>query len=143
MRRITTLLASTLLFSAAVVALAGPKPEEVAIHRAQTAAGAWLPLVDEGQYEQSWDQAAKLFKGAVSREKWAEAAKGVRAPLGKLVSRKLASAKYAESIPGGPDGKYVVIEYDASFENKKSAVETVTPMLDPDGSWRVSGYFIK
>ena len=24
-----------------------------------------------------------------------------------------------------------------------SAVETVTPMKDPDGEWRVSGYFIK
>ena len=23
------------------------------------------------------------------------------------------------------------------------AVETITPMLDPDGQWRVSGYFIK
>jgi ribosomal protein S17E len=42
-----------------------------------------------------------------------------------------------------PDGKYVVIKYDTSFENKKSAVETVTPMLDKDGKWRVAGYFIK
>jgi len=37
----------------------------------------------------------------------------------------------------------VVIRYDASFANKKSAIETVTPMLDKDGQWRVSGYFIK
>ena len=28
-------------------------------------------------------------------------------------------------------------------ENKKSGIETVTPMLDNDGQWRVSGYFIK
>jgi ribosomal protein S17E len=37
----------------------------------------------------------------------------------------------------------VIIQYDSSFENKKSAVETVTPMLDKDGKWRVSGYYIK
>jgi hypothetical protein len=36
----------------------------------------------------------------------------------------------------------VVIQYDTSFANKKSAVETVTPLLDSDGQWRVSGYFI-
>jgi hypothetical protein len=42
-----------------------------------------------------------------------------------------------------PDGQYVVIRYDSSFANKKSAIETVTPMLDQGGQWRVSGYFIK
>ena len=41
------------------------------------------------------------------------------------------------------DGKYVVIQYDTVFEHKASAVETVTPMPDPDGVWRVSGYFIR
>jgi hypothetical protein len=30
-----------------------------------------------------------------------------------------------------------------SFENKKAAVETVTPMMDKDGIRRVSGYYIK
>jgi hypothetical protein len=44
---------------------------------------------------------------------------------------------------GPPDGEYVVIQFETSFENKKSAIETVTPMLDQDGKWRVSGYFIK
>ncbi|MGB5422961.1 MAG: DUF4019 domain-containing protein [Desulfobacterales bacterium] len=29
------------------------------------------------------------------------------------------------------------------LENKASAVETITPMLDKDGQWRVSGYYIK
>jgi hypothetical protein len=42
-----------------------------------------------------------------------------------------------------PDGEYVVIQFEASFENKKSAIETVTPMLDKDGNWRVSGYYVK
>jgi ribosomal protein S17E len=41
------------------------------------------------------------------------------------------------------NGVYVVIEFESSFENKKSAVETVTPMMDKDGKWRVSGYYIK
>jgi len=66
-----------------------------------------------------------------------------RDPLGAMVSRKLKSATYAKTLPGAPDGEYVVIQYETSFEHKQSAVETITPMLDKDGKWRVSGYFIK
>ena len=49
----------------------------------------------------------------------------------------------ATSLPGAPDGEYVVIQFEASFGNKRASVETVTPMLDKDGQWRVSGYYIK
>jgi Protein of unknown function (DUF4019) len=110
---------------------------------AQKAAESWLALVDQGQYRESWEQAATLFKGAVTVEKWEQAVGGVRAPLGKLVSRKVESRKYLEQVPGGPDGKYVVLRFETVFRNKASAIETVTPMVDPDGVWRVSGYFVK
>lgn len=110
---------------------------------AQAAAEAWLKVVDEGNYGASWDQAAKLFKGAITKQQWERTAAGARGPLGKLVSRKLKSRDYREKLPGVPDGKYVVIQFDTVFENKSSAVETVTPMLDPDGVWRVSGYYIR
>ncbi len=115
------------------------KPEDAA----QAAADSWLKLVDTGNYVASWEQAAKVFKGAVAKDQWAQTASGVRTPLGKLISRKLKSREYTEQLPGAPDGKYVVIQFDTVFENKAAAVETVTPMLDPDGVWRVSGYFIR
>ena len=67
----------------------------------------------------------------------------VREPLGKLISRKVKTKAYRTSLPGAPDGEYVVIEFETSFENKKVAVETVTPMMGKDGAWRVSGYYIK
>jgi hypothetical protein len=60
-----------------------------------------------------------------------------------LVSRKVISARYATSLPGAPDGEYVVIRYETEFTNGKEAVETVTPCLEKDGSWKVSGYYIK
>jgi hypothetical protein len=120
-------------------AVAADKPEDAA----QTAAEAWLKLVDDANYAASWDQAAKLFKTAVKQADWGQMAGGVRTPLGKLVSSKLKSREYTEKMPGAPDGKYVVIQYDSVFANKASAVETVIPMADPDGAWRVSGYFIR
>jgi hypothetical protein len=60
-----------------------------------------------------------------------------------VVARKLKSKQYTRTLPGAPDGEYVVIQYETTFENKQSATETVTPMLDKDGVWRVSGYYIK
>jgi hypothetical protein len=99
--------------------------------------------VDAGDYKQSWDTASSLFRNAVTEDQWADQVGSVRKPLGALVSRKLKSAHYANSLPGAPDGKYVVIQYDSVFQNKSAAVETVTPMLDKDGQWRVSGYYIR
>jgi hypothetical protein len=131
--------ACLMAFFVAGVAVAADKPEDAA----QGAAEAWLKLVDDGNYPASWEQAAKVFKGAVKQADWVQMAGGVRTPLGKLVSRKLKSREYTEKLPGAPDGKYVVIQYDTVFANKASAVETVVPMMDPDGAWRVSGYFIR
>ena len=110
---------------------------------ANDSADKWLALVDAGDYAASWDEAAESFKNAVSKEQWTEKVKAARGPLGRMNSRKLKSATYKTSLPGAPDGQYVVIQYDSSFEHKKSAIETVTPTMDKYGQWRVSGYFIR
>jgi hypothetical protein len=102
----------------------------------------WLALVDAERYQDSWTQAASLFKGAVSAGQWAQQARAARGPLGALVSREIQSVHYATSLPGAPDGEYVVIQFRSAFANKASAVETVTPMKDR-GEWRVSGYYIR
>jgi Protein of unknown function (DUF4019) len=107
------------------------------------AAEKWLGLVDKGEYAASWKEAATFFRNNVTEQKWEQSSKGVREPLGKLVSRKLGTQKYETSLPGAPDGEYVVMQFDTSFANKKSAVETVTTVLDKDGKWRVVGYFIR
>jgi hypothetical protein len=120
-----------------------------AVHADQSAEDAavasaekWLALVDEGKYAESWDESAEYLKNVLPKETWVDSLQAYRKPLGKLVSRKLKSKQYATSLPGAPDGEYVVIQYETSFENKKSAIETVTPMLDKDGTWMVSGYYI-
>ena len=109
---------------------------------ADQAAGKWLALVDARDYDEAWRRAASLFKLQVGIEQWRDAVSAARAPLGSMISRKLVAANYATSLPGAPDGEYVVLQYRSEFEHKKSAIETVTPMLD-NGSWRVSGYYIR
>jgi hypothetical protein len=113
------------------------------VEEAVKVAESWLALIDRGEYGKSWDQSADLFRAALTREKWAQALEGSRRPLGELVSRKVKSKQYETSLPGAPDGEYVVVQFSTSFTKKKSGIETVTPMKDPDGVWRVSGYYIK
>ncbi len=110
---------------------------------AELASEAWLKFVDSGDYSKSWIEASSYFKAAVTEKEWEQKVTAARKPLGALISRKLRSAQYTTKLPGAPDGEYVVIRYDTSFANKKSAIETVTPMLDKDGHWRVSGYYIR
>ncbi len=119
--------------------LASQDKENAAVN----ASKAWLKLVDEGKYSKSWDEAAQYFKNAVPREQWKTSLESVRSPLGKVQSRNLKSKNYTKTLPGAPDGEYVVIQYETSFQNKQHAIETVTPMMDKDGKWKVSGYYIK
>ena len=110
---------------------------------AVAAAEAWLAIVDRGDYAQSHAQAAEYFKSNVPAATWQQQIAGVRGPLGALQSRTVTSTQVETSLPGAPDGEYVVILFQTSYENKASAIETVTPMRDPDGVFRVSGYFIR
>jgi len=110
---------------------------------AEAAAQKWLDLIDGGNYSQSWSTAAKLFRDSVAEAQWDSKISAVRGPLGAVKSRSITSAQFTHSLPGVPDGDYVVIRYATSFEHKSEAAETVTPMKDTDGQWRVSGYFIR
>jgi hypothetical protein len=110
---------------------------------ALAAAENWLALVDGEKYAASWQDAAAYFKRAVSEDQWTQSMTAFRRPLGKVLSRTLASQSYTKTLPGAPDGEYMVIQYRTSFERKAASIETVTPMLDPNGIWRVSGYYIK
>jgi Protein of unknown function (DUF4019) len=136
---VITILLAIVLWSPSARTNPPQKPEELA----QRSTESWLALVDAGKYAESWDESSELVKNAVIKEQWQKTLNATLAPMGKLQSRKLKSATYTKTLPGAPDGEYVVIQYNSSFENKKSAVETVTPMLDKDGKWRVSGYFIR
>jgi Protein of unknown function (DUF4019) len=138
-RKIAWLIVIGMIFSS-IAALASDSQK---LASALFAANKWLALVDTKKYAESWSAAADSFRYTVQSDLWVASLKALREPLGKLISRKVKTEVYKTSLPGAPDGQYVVIEFKSSFEHKKTAVETVTPMLGKDGVWRVSGYFIK
>jgi opacity protein-like surface antigen len=130
---------------AAVLASAagGLRAAEASEKAAEASARAWLGTVDAAKYGESWGQAAALFRAAITRPQWEAALEKVRRPLGKILSRKLRGAKFMTELPNAPAGEYVVIQYDTDFENGPGKTETITPMKEKDGGWRVSGYYIK
>jgi len=107
---------------------------------ATTAAQVWLAVNDTGNYSQSWTAAAAYLQHAAAEKQWEASMLQTRQPLGKLLSRKKKSATETTTALGD---RCVVVEYDASFENRPSAIETVTVMPEKDGQWKVAGYFIK
>lgn len=138
-------LATISLAVAALIAAIAPSPAKASAAdeaAALAAAKSWLALVDKGQIGLAWDQSAPLLKAGAPKQQFVSQVKGVRDLYGKVVSRVLKSKTYAKSLPGAPDGEYVVIQFDTSFQQKKDSVETITPMKDK-GQWKVSGYYIK
>ena len=103
----------------------------------------WLAGIDAGDYVRSWNDAAAFFQKSITAEAWGDALTKFRKPLGKVKSRKTRDMKVVNTLPGAPDGKYWIIQFDASFSEKAEAVEIVTFMLEKDGSWKAAGYFIR
>ena len=138
----TTTLIKSLLLICAVGIFAGTAHADEETDAAVAAAKEWLALVDSKEYKKSWQEAAPFFKKHVNEKQWEEQISSVRGPLGKAESRELLGAQFTTALPGAPEGAYVVIQFKTNFANKPDSVETITPMM-ADGSWRVSGYFIK
>jgi Protein of unknown function (DUF4019) len=137
------LISSLFLALATVVSVPSNAQESEAIAQAKIAASAWLALVDAGNYSGSWEQAAELFRSAVTEPSWESAVRAARTPLGALKSRELVSSTFTHQLPGAPDGEYVVLKYASKFAGNAAAVETITPLKEKNGSWHVSGYFVR
>jgi hypothetical protein len=130
--------------SIAVVAamLTGAVAFAASREEAQARAQAWMSLVDNQKYAESWAESSSMFRSRVPQQRWIDEAKRVREPLGSLNSRRLLTVRFAKTLPGAPDGDYAVLQFRSSFTHKAAAIETITLVLD-DGQLRAVGYFIK
>jgi hypothetical protein len=132
----------------ALIACTKEGQQDISIHTADEQAAVqsakkWLALVDEGNYRESWDEAADVFRNAVTNDEWEEMLGKIRPLFGKVIKRNVKSQAYQSSVPAVPDGEYVVIQFQTKFEHKANAIETVTPSKGKYGKWRVAGNYIK
>lgn len=97
----------------------------------------WLTLLDQGRWDESYQQTSARFREMNTAQVWASASEQARTPLGAMISRTFLSQ---ENLPAPPDG-YEVVKFQTRFANKAAAVETVT-LRRENGSWRVAGVMI-
>ena len=106
----------------------------------QSAAEAFLSLIDQGNYSESWNEASTWLQDNVDADQWAEHAGSYRRPLGIVDQRKFNSIEYQDSLEEMPAGQYAFVFFDSSLADDGSASEMVGLMLDDDSVWRVIGY---
>lgn len=131
---------------AACLALAAPAraDDEIDTGPAMAVAQAWLSLLDAGRYFESWEVLTPAMREALPRAEWDNRMQTGRAPLGRVAGRKVRSANYARARQGaGPEAEYVVIQFNTSFANLPFGIETVTPMREAGGTWKISAYDIR
>ena len=101
-------------------------------------------MVDDAQYAASWDKSSSLFQKAVDRPVWSQKVQSVRGPLGEVVARELVTVQLVVDPAGQPDGEFLVLSYESSFESKRRATETHTLVFEASTKlWLNAGYFIK
>jgi hypothetical protein len=117
-----------LVFSAEEKAL----PDDI-----KATAVAWLGLLDQDQYGQTWKEAFTRFKAMIDEKTWVGMMTKQRKALGKPESREFETAKFSTSLPRQPDGEYWVLKFHTVFSGPKPTTETVTLAKDKDAKWRV------
>lgn len=132
-----------LLFVPGLAARAQTPDTAAAIAAAKEVVPAWLAMLDHGRYTETWDSAATPFRDAVTKADWKTAVTKARGPFEPFGARTLMSATFATALPGAPAGEYVVLQYRTLAAGGRAVVETITPMKEKDGRWRVAGYYIR
>jgi hypothetical protein len=102
----------------------------------------FLGYLDQGRYADSYAYTGMLIRAQVDRESFTSQIQKARAGTGALMGRYLMDVSYTTSVPGAPEGQYVVLHYQSSFANRQETIETLT-LAFAKGYWRVSGYYIK
>jgi hypothetical protein len=105
----------------------------------QSAAQAWLLLLDRKDWGTAWDASSGVFRQNVPLGTWMDNVPKVREPLGALVEREPGVPFYKKTLPGRPEGDYVTVVFISKFANRQ-VEETVTTVRESDGRWRVTGY---
>jgi len=106
----------------------------------QTAAHAWLLLLDRRDWGTAWDASSNVFRQNVPLGAWMDNVPKLREPFGVFVERQPAESLYKKSLAGRPDGDYVTSHFVSKFDKKVQVIETVTTVREPDGRGRGTGY---
>ena len=98
---------------------------------------AFLIMLNNGQYDQSFDAASEIFRSGVTKAAWANNLRKNRETLGKATDHQLQTIDTNTDLTSGK--KTYVVPVASKFE-KGSATETITIVQDADNQYRVADY---
>lgn len=110
---------------------------------AKAAAEEWVKLLDARRYSQAYREGSPLLHNSATTSEFILQITRLRKLMGAVISRKFNGSKYFSELPATPDGDYVIIRFNTRFTNKAHAVELITPHLEKDGTWKISGYVLQ
>ena len=76
---------------------------------AQRQALGFLGYLDQGRYADSYDYTGMLIRNQADRTSFAQQLQTARAGVGALQQRTLNDVTYSTTVPGAPQGQYVVL----------------------------------
>lgn len=120
-----------------VLPAAAPAPvlaAETDAAAAARAAEAFLTLVDEGRWAESYAATGAEFRRLNTLAVWSEVSERVRPPLGKLLTRDLTGNEWVPAPPAG----YRLIKFRSAYANGTQQTESLSLAWE-DGAWKVAG----
>jgi hypothetical protein len=99
----------------------------------------WVSEIDDGRYEQSYDEGCDAMRLKVTEERWEQILKALRNPWGNVVDRTQTKHVYKPNGFEGTSGEFLVITYDTNFKKMPGVTEVVVLKWE-DGKWHPAGY---
>lgn len=120
-----------------------PDPALVqAVDASEQAANAWLKLLDQGSYGNSWDAGALALRLTMSRKEWVQTLDATRKPLGRPTDRKVADIRLSQDPKGLARGNYMIFLFETKFSTGHLAKEILTLQQNNKGEWHVLTYLV-
>ena len=116
--------------------------QAVAETDATRVARAWLMLVDQQAWVESWQASGDAFRARLTADQWAQMMQAVRVPLGAANNRQLLAVRENVTPPNAPPGNYQLLQFKTDFAQKPGGFEIVALVQQGD-AWKVVGYFIR
>jgi len=118
------------------------RPDKEKVEQTAPVAEAFLQLLDQGKYAESWQSSAKLMQDKVAENEWVEKLTKARSLSGELVARERTDASYSTEAQDSPDGEYMMFTYSSNYKKANDVSEYVTVALEGT-RWKVAGYFMQ
>lgn len=101
---------------------------------AARAAEAFLALLDESRWAESYTATGAEFRRLNTLERWSAVSARLRPPLGRMLTRDITSNEY---VPAPPEG-YRLIKFRSTYANGTAQTESLSLAWE-DGAWKVAG----